>query len=94
MKYYDPEGNEVSLDKLVKLEPEWAASRIRVMIDDIRAGREAIFSEECVSQCGPYEEDECAKNCELGKWLKRTGWAGNLRSAAGAGGPGGEIDVV
>lgn len=27
--YYDAEGNEVSLDQLCKLEPEWAANRIR-----------------------------------------------------------------
>src|SRR5690606_8063243 len=28
-RYYDAEGNEVSLDQLCKLEPEWAANRIR-----------------------------------------------------------------
>ena len=29
--YFDADGNEVSLDKLVRIEPAWAANRIRWM---------------------------------------------------------------
>lgn len=29
--YYDPEGNEVSLDTLCRLEPAWAANCIRTL---------------------------------------------------------------
>jgi hypothetical protein len=34
-KYYDQEGNECSLDKLCRLEPEWAANRLRVAEDAV-----------------------------------------------------------
>ena len=42
--YQDIDGNPVSLDALVKMEPEWAASRIRVEIakaDALRAERDS-----------------------------------------------------
>ena len=32
-RFFDKDGNEVSLDKLVRLEPDWAASRIRYYMD-------------------------------------------------------------
>jgi len=36
-QYYDRDGNPVTLDKLCRLEPEWAANRIRVMTGELKS---------------------------------------------------------
>jgi hypothetical protein len=35
MKYHDCEGNEISLAKLVRIEPVWAANRIEKLEEDL-----------------------------------------------------------
>lgn len=37
MFYYDADGNEVSLDKLCRTEPEWAANVIRQYVTKLEA---------------------------------------------------------
>jgi hypothetical protein len=70
---YDSDGNPVSLDTMVRREPEWAASRIRRMEADLASaearGRLAGLREAevlCRSRiagftAGDFEADRCAR---------------------------------
>lgn len=40
--FFDTDGNPVSLDRLCVLEPAWAASRIRVAMEQIKALKAAM----------------------------------------------------
>jgi len=42
VQYYDREGNPTTLYKLIRSEPEWAASRIQAQADEIKVLREAL----------------------------------------------------
>lgn len=42
MKYYDIDGNDVSLLQLIKKEPEWAERRMAIYESDITMLRERI----------------------------------------------------
>jgi len=50
-KYYDTDGNEVTLHKLVRLEPEWAVSRIKVG-EELESTVESLTKElDAADQC-------------------------------------------
>ena len=42
VQYHDIDGNPTTLYKLIRSEPEWAASRIQAQADDIKVLREAL----------------------------------------------------
>lgn len=64
-KYFDADGNPITLYKLVRIDPDWAASRIRCgeqamaqrdqLLDALKALTER--SSDLASQCGYFKND-------------------------------------
>ena len=42
VQYHDIDGNPTTLYRLIRSEPEWAASRIQAQADEIKVLREAL----------------------------------------------------
>jgi len=62
-KYFDRDGNEVSLYQLVRKEPEWAENRIRVSRKAIEAMEN--ISEECRMNALIDTQKCCSKICKI-----------------------------